>query len=90
MERKFYLMKCGHIAQGTLDKKPVCVICVGSNKLAEEVEKEVIKGNEGLEGRKARCSLCGKETDSRWDLPFFEFNKKYSTDTYYCGCRGWD
>lgn len=26
-----------------------------------------------LEGRKSRCSNCGREVDSSWHLPFFEY-----------------
>lgn len=85
------VMKCGHTANakklGT--KEPVCLICLGRTKDAEIVDREAT-GTEGLEGRKARCPYCGKERDSKWELPFFDYKSKEENDSYYCGCRGWD
>ena len=85
------MMKCGHIANSykiVKDKKiPGCVIC---NCF------EVTESKPSLEGRKARCRECGKLADSNWNLPFFRYGGKNKTDglawtdTYYCGCHGWD
>lgn len=84
-----YLMKCGHSANAQDSQgNPVCVICVGVDPGATEVEKEAF-GTEGLEGREAKCS-CGNHGPSKWELPFFEYQPEASFDKYYCGCRGWD
>ena len=88
-----YLMKCGHIALGTKDGKPVCPICYGINSGAEEVVQVIDETKEptkGLEGRYARCNDCGKLTPSRWNLPFFEYRPNEEYDSYYDGCYGWD
>ena len=84
-----YLMKCGHVANA-IDKngKPVCAICVPDVE-GITVEKELDGETAGLEGRKARCSFCWKVTNSRWNLPFFEYRPDKETDSYYCGCGGW-
>ena len=79
------LMACGHVANGTREGKPVCVICVGIHKGAEEVAPE----RPSLEGRRAKCA-CGKGTESDYNLPFFEHRPLWETDAYYCGCDGWD
>mgnify|MGYP001624990801 CR=1 len=86
---KRYLMDCGHVAQGTTkDGKPICVICApyAGVKVVEELDTE----NAGLDGRKARCPYCGRITDSKWTLPFFEYRPDKECDEYYCGCGGWD
>lgn len=75
------MMACGHTANGTLaNGEPCCAIC----SCTEVVKKPL------LEGRKARCSYCGKETDSNYGLAFFEFRPEKEYDLYYCGCEGWD
>lgn len=85
------LMKCGHTANATYtdengEVKPCCAICLGTNKGATEIVEK--KAN--LKGRIATCICCHKEKASDYGLPFFEHNKKYKTDSYYCGCKGWD
>lgn len=87
-----YLMKCGHIAQGTLKDgtEPVCAICVGLTPNAKIIEREC-HGVDGLQGRKAHC--CYGEhaiVDSSWELPFFEYNPNCKHDSFYCGCFGWN
>jgi hypothetical protein len=79
------VMACGHSAQGhTSDGKPVCVICAPIPAAYVKVERA------DLTGRKARCSDCGREVDSNYDLPFFEFRPTLATDSYYSGCYGWN
>ena len=84
------MMECGHAAQGTM-KIPdfdnegqidihVCVIC----------DCKIVIPNPTLDGRMARCPYCKKETPSRIKLPFFQHREGNDTDSYYCGCRGWD
>lgn len=88
-----YLMKCGHVATGTKDGKPICPICAGIDPRAEEVEMvidETTEPTKGLEGRKAKCSYCGNIVDSRWTLPFFEYRPDEEYDSYFDGCLGWD
>ena len=88
---KHYLMKCGHVSTAIDLKtgKPVCSICAPA-KDGMTVERVVEGATEGLEGRKARCTWCGRVTNSRWNLPFFAYSAKSDTDSYYCGCGGWD
>lgn len=75
-------MKCGHTAQAVDDNgKPICAIC-----LCEEVEDKL----PNLDGRKAKCLYCDKETRSDFGLPFFGFEPDKEYDKYYCGCEGWD
>ena len=76
-------MACGHTAQGTVGRtdKPVCVICSCF---------EVAKEKPVLKGRKAVCPCCKKKVDSSLDLAFFEYRADRETDSFYCGCRGWD
>lgn len=84
-----YLMACGHVANGkTIDGKPLCVICSPSKE--SETIKEKCLENNGLKNRMAKCSECPSTTHSRWSLPFFEYRPDKSTDSYYCGCHGWD
>lgn len=81
------LMKCGHSANATTgDGKPVCVICLGVNPGAETIDDSP----PSLKDRIARCQTCGRETESNYSLPFFELRMDKETDSYYCGCRGWD
>ena len=79
-----YKMKCGHVNNATSNGKPACAICT-----CFDVDHEVT-GKEGLENRKAKCSDCGRISDSRWNLPFFSHNPDKEYDSYYCGCYGWD
>ena len=75
------LMKCGHTANAqTLSGEPCCAIC----------NCYEIKNKESLDGRKAKCSSCGKIVDSEYDLPFFRFEPDKEYDSFYCGCWGWD
>ena len=86
-----HLMKCGHVAQAKdQHDHPCCAICAGITPAAFEVERELTHPTDGLEGRKAECPYCGRTTDSRWTLPFFEYRPDKETDSYYCGCFGWD
>lgn len=75
------MMKCGHTALTTKG----CPICIGLVAGAEEVADEL----PDLTGRKARCE-CGGTRDSDISLPFFTHRPDCDTDSYYCGCRGWD
>ena len=80
------MMKCGHTANSYKivkgDKKiPGCVIC---NCF------EVADSKPNLEGRKARCPYCNRETMSDWSLPFFQYKESEEYDEYYDGCFGWD
>jgi len=86
------LMKCGHTATGHSvlkdgTKKPCCVSCSGLVAGADEVADE----QPSLDNRKAKCSYgCGAETASSLALPFFAYHPNSETDSYYCGCYGWD
>ena len=81
------MMKCGHAANAVdKDGNPCCAICAGYTPDAFIVEDKEID----LTGRKARCADCGRVTDSRLDLPFFEYRPNAKYDGYYCGCKGWD
>jgi len=40
--------------------------------------------------RFASCAYCGEERESNKSLPFFRERPTYSTDSFYCGCKGWD
>ena len=80
------LMKCGHTANAEYDDgKPCCLICSPKREAYE-----VVDGKPNLAGRKAKCTDCGKITDSRWDLPFFEYCPDKEFDRFYSGCQGWD
>lgn len=82
------LMECGHASQGVNGlNKPVCVICIGIDQRASiPAEKPP-----DLTGRKAVCSSCDKRANSHFNLAFFSYKgSKSATDSYYCGCRGWD
>ena len=91
------LMACGHVAQGVNGNgDPVCVVCFGIREGAT-----VVAEKPSLEGRRAYCSYAtGRDGESpkvhsegvpsSWDLPFFSYRPERETDTYYCGCWGWD
>lgn len=40
--------------------------------------------------RFASCPYCGTELPSHKSLPMFRERPTYKTDSFYCGCRGWD
>lgn len=89
MKTEQILMQCGHIANAIRDGKPVCVICSGIDAGAEVVVGKRHDGV-GLEGRVAQCPYCSKKVTSKWNLPFFEHRPDLPTDSYYCGCFGWN
>ncbi len=80
------LMKCGCKASGTHNDKPVCVPHFGLTPNAEVFADP----QPFLEGRLAYCEDCEKEAPSSLKLPFFEYKEEAKTDSYYCGCRGWN
>ncbi len=83
------LMKCGHTANAhTQSGKPCCVICWGLSENREALE--VYEEPPELGGREAECADCGKKKPSALKLPFFKHDPKRPTDSFYCGCRGWD
>lgn len=76
------LMKCGHKASTFIHNKvPYCVIC-DCQEIAEE------KPN--IKGRMAVCWDCGRTVPSNENLPFFKYKPNSESDSYYCGCCGWD
>lgn len=88
-----FLMACGHVsnANESVTHRPVCVICVGTDKdLQARTIVRKCSGNDGLEGRKAKCCYGDKVVNSNWNLPFFEYRPNCEFDSYYCGCFGWD
>jgi hypothetical protein len=89
-EKEAVMMKCGHAAnsmQGTLDGNfvPCCAICVPKPEAFQ-----VATGEIDLSGRIAKCRYCGAEMPSSLNLPFFSYNEKLKSDSFYCGCWGWD
>ncbi len=97
MTHETVLMACGHVAQGVNGNgDPVCVVCFGIREGAT-----IVAEKPSLEGRRAYCSYAtGRDGESpkvhsegvpsSWDLPFFSYRPERETDTYYCGCWGWD
>ena len=84
-----YLMACGHVGNAVDENKnPVCAICDGIKSGARVAIRECV-GNEGLEGRIAKCVDCGKFTESKWNLAFFEYRPDAVYDYFYNGCKGW-
>lgn len=92
------LMECGHTANSTHNlpdgtSEPACVICAGLDAGAY-----IVALKPSLEGRKACCGYArGRDglphkpdIDSNWGLPFFKHRPDKKTDSYYCGCWGWD
>lgn len=80
------LMKCGHTSNATDENgNPVCLICVGIKKGAEEIAEY----QPDLKNREAKCMDCGKKVNSELNLPFFEHKPESEYDRFYCGCRGW-
>jgi len=89
------LMKCGHTANAVIKSsagveidppKPICIICHGIMEGADIIDLTPPP----LNGRKARCNYCENQTDSDLNLPFFKYEPQLLTDSYYCGCRGWN
>ena len=81
-----YIMKCGHVANAeTVDHQPACAIC-----FCKEVDHAIASPTDGLSGRNAHCSYCGRAVQSKWTLPFFKYRPTKKYDEYYCGCGGWD
>lgn len=83
------MMKCGHAANAKRREtgEPVCVICVGIDPGATVVDDTP----PDLSKRTAKCVYCKKTTPSDSDFrPFFEYRPNCESDSYYCGCRGWE
>jgi hypothetical protein len=92
------MMECGHAANATKenDKLPCCAICWPDPKSITKVKD----GQEpDLTGRMARCTYapkggprhkCAGEVPSKKSLAFFGHNPNAETDSFYCGCWGWD
>ena len=86
------LMQCGHTAQGTMDSKPVCVVCWPS------VYAITVATKPSLEGRFATCTYNNSNDQfpekhknepipSSYDLAFFEFRGEGSrTALTICTC----
>ena len=58
---------------------PACITCFGlspDNSVPIEVEAPDV----------AKCIYCKATRKVSPDLPFYDSR----TNTYYCGCRGWD
>ncbi len=84
------LMACGHTANAHDEQgNPVCVICTGIHPGADQVAEKP-----DLTGRMAECLGCRHtpptQTQSSWNLPFFRYQPGQQTDSYDCGCYGWD
>jgi hypothetical protein len=66
-----------------------CSICIGIDKNSGvPIEVEVDMSN-------VRCGYCGTNLkDSEWagnsEPPFFQYDPKTKSGSFYCGCRGWD
>jgi hypothetical protein len=85
------MMKCGHSAnsvaiinQGV--RIPSCAICAGMNPDALVIDE----APPNLEGREAVCAYDGTRVPSSPNCAFFQYRPDKGTDTFYCGCRGWD
>ena len=83
-------MACGHVTTATMDGKPVCAVCYGRCDRAEIVVYECVSDTTGLESRKSKCRYCSNIVDSKWNLPFFEYNPDNEYDSHYDGCMGWN
>lgn len=81
------LMKCGHTGFGRDAKtgEPVCIACLGIRDGATEIDDNP----PDLSERMAQCS-CGKAAPSSPQLAFFKHEPTRKTDSYYCGCWGWN
>jgi hypothetical protein len=81
------LMSCGHQANGEHEGRPVCVICFGIHPGADTYMEEP----PDLRTRMAVCPDCGQTRLSATpSLPFFQYRPDQETDSFYCGCRGWN
>lgn len=81
------MMACGHAANGTTeDGKPACVVCYGIVPGATTVAI----GDLDLSSRKMRCTYGHDPVPSDARGAFFQYRPDMPTDSYYCGCRGWD
>jgi len=81
------LLKCGHAANA-VDQYgyPCCAICYGIRRGSKEIETKKVD----LTSRAAVCSACLTARRSSLSLPFFEYRSHKLTDSFYCGCRGWN
>ncbi len=43
-----------------------------------------------IPNRVAECQYCHQMLLSEDSLPFFKYQPEQDTDSFYCGCRGWD
>ena len=79
------MMKCGHTANARCENGPCCVIC------APKLEAYQAVMPPDLTKRMAICSYGnGAPVPSSLELAFFEHHPDGETDSYYCGCKGWD
>jgi hypothetical protein len=80
------MMACGHVANAVReDGSPACAIHAGLTP-----DAYIVVPGPDLEGRLMRCPYCKKERTSDPRAPYFEHRPDAATDSYYCGCRGWD
>jgi hypothetical protein len=86
------IMKCGHAASsyyvnpdGT--KTSCCASCIG---ITPDASITTTTTQRDLDGRTAQCPYCKRTQPSDTWLAFFEHRPTKDTDSYYCGCRGWD
>lgn len=80
------MMSCGHAANATDGHhNPVCVICVGIHPGAR-----TIATTPDLTNRIAECGECNNTQPSSTKLAFFKHQPDRASDSYYCGCRGWN
>ena len=82
-------MKCGHTANGTwgANREPACVICAGISAGAYEVDDDP----PSLEDRMMNCAYHREpQIPTNPQAAFFEHRPDRDTDSYYCGCKGWD
>jgi hypothetical protein len=87
--REVKFMKCNHSANAITKKDgewiDICTFCHAINP-----DSEIEADPPDLTGRKARCGYCGETVDSNLGLAFFGYQPDKETDSYYCGCFGWD
>lgn len=81
-------MQCGHTANAVRSgtNEPVCIVCLGITEGADKIAES----KPDLDGRVATCGYCRRERSSDFGLAFFEYRPESKSDSYYCGCRGWD
>lgn len=84
------LMKCGHAAAATRtlpdgSSIPCCPIHAGTPEGETPAEAPP-----DLTGRTAKCGECRNTAPSGLHLAFFEHRPGEATDSYYCGCHGWE